>query len=312
MTNVYVLAKTWRYLMIIPAVILFLLFWSLFIFGDGSLDMPLGAWMLLIVVTAISGSMIYGAITSKLITSLEGIEHISFGIQVRVTWTQVERIEFAPDGIVNLHFKEPVYINGLASALVFLYPYDKTIQLSPYTGDLATSKLLKDLASHVPNSNIPEFASQQKYSVKTFQEAGVIGLYYLGWFLVWALFAIVFQEKADEYLAALGLPNARELLTFIDFSLLIGLFVNTLKLMKQYNAEIIKLDENEIAHKARAYYLIPFVILLISPLVGVGIWTFLPKSSDVNFDSFVMFLIGAASLPVSTGIERLFFRDNIQ
>lgn len=312
MINIYTLAKTWRYVVIIPAVILFLLFWSLFIFGGGSLDMSLGAWMFLIIVTAISGGMIYGATTSKLVTSPEGIEYTSFGIQVRATWVQVEKIEFALDGIVNLHFKEPVYINRFARILRFLYPCDKIIQLSPYTGDLATSKLLKDLASHVPNSNIPEFAAQLKHSVKTFQEAGIIGLYYLGWFFIWAFFASVFQKSVEVYLTILGLQNADQFLTFVGFSLLIGLFVNTLRLLKQYNSEIIKLDEKGIAHKARAYYLIPLVILLISPLVGLSIWTFFSKSSNVNFDSVIMFLIGAISLPVSTRIERLLFQDNIQ
>src|SRR5688572_27480323 len=112
MTNVYPLAKTWRYLMIIPSVLLFILFWSAFLFGGGSLDMPLGAWILLIVVSAISGGMIYFTMTSKIVTSPVGIEYKSFGIQVWASWDNVEKIEFTPDGFVNLHFKEPISTNS--------------------------------------------------------------------------------------------------------------------------------------------------------------------------------------------------------
>jgi hypothetical protein len=308
MKNTYKLAKTWRYLMIIPSVLLFVLFWSLFIFGGGSLDMPVGAWMLMLVVSAASLGTIYGAMASKLITSSEAIEHTSFGIQVRATWDQVEKIEFTSDGFVNLLFREPVYVNQLARALSFLYQYDKTIQLSPYTGDLATSSLLKDLAKHVPNSNIPEFVVQQKHSVKTYQEAGVIGLYYLGWFIVWITFGIIFQKRAATNLEAFGLQNADKLLVFLGFSLLIGLFINALRLLRQYNAAIIKLDESGIAHTARAYYLAPPIILLIGFMIGIGFRAFLPMRLEI----YIMFLVGLVSLPVSGIIERLLFRDNTQ
>lgn len=308
MINTYKLAKSWLYLSIIPAAIVLVGIWALYIFGGGSVDMPIGAWMFLIIVNGFAGWVIYCTVTSKIVTSPEGMEYISFGIQMKATWDQVEKIEFTPDGFVNLYFKEPIYTNSFASALRFLYPYDKTIMLSPYTGDLATSSLLKDLANYVPNSNIPEFVAQQKYSVKTFQEAGVIGLYYLGWLIVWFLFGIAFQKSAETYLTALGLRNADQFLGFVGFSLLIGLFVNALRLLRQYNTEIIKLDENGIAHRARAHYLSPLLILVTGSLVGIA---FLPKLLDANIDSIVMFLIGAVSLPVSSRIERLLFQDEI-
>jgi hypothetical protein len=303
MTNVYPLAKTWRYLSIIPAVLLFLLFWSAFFFGGGLLDMPFGAWMLLIVVSGVAIGMIYFTLTSKIVTSPEGIEYTSFGIHMRATWNQVEKIEFTPDGFVNLYFKEPIYPNSLVNAL-----YGKTILISPYTGNLATSNLLKDLANYVPNSNIPEFVAQQKYSVKTYQDAGVIGLYYLGWFIVGSLFGIAFQKGAESYLTTLGLQNVDQFSGFVGFSLLFGLFFNALRLLRQYNAEIIKLDENGIAHRARAHYLSPLLILVTSSLIGIA---FLPRLLDVKLDAVVMVLISAVSLPVSSLVERLLFPDKL-
>lgn len=311
MTNVHMITKTWRYLMIIPSILLFLLLWSFAIFGGGLLDMPIDAWVFLIVVSAISGGMIYGTVTSKIVTSPEGIENISFGIQVMATWDKIEKIEFAPDGLVNLHFKEPIYTNQLARTLRFLYPYDKTILLSPYAGDLATSKLLKDIAQYVPNSNIPAFVAQQKYSTKKFQEAGIIGLYYLGWFVAWFLFAMGVQKKVEEYVATLGLPNADSFLNFIGLSLVVGLFVNAIRLLRQYNVEIIGLNEYGISHKARTHYLGPFVIIVMSFLIGSCIWTVLPMFLKSEFVVWVMILQGIVSLPISSRIERSLFRDNL-
>jgi len=141
--------------------------------------MPVGVWALLIVVSAILGGMIYGTMASKIITSPKGIEHISFGIHVRATWDKVEKIEFTHDGLVKLLFKEPIWTNKLATVFLFLYPYNKMIMLSPYAGDLPTSNLLTDIAKYVPNSNIPAFVAQQKRTTKTYQEAIMIGFYYL-------------------------------------------------------------------------------------------------------------------------------------
>ena len=271
--------------------------------------MPFGAWMLLIVVTSISIGMIYFTLKSKIVTSPEGIEYTSFGIQAKATWNQIEKIEFTPDGFVKLYFKEPIYTNSFVNAL-----YDKTILLSPYTGDLSTSNLLKELANYVPDSNIPEFVAQQKYSVKTYQEAGVIGLYYLGWFIVWFLFAIGFQKRVEEYLATLGLSDIDPMLTFVGLSLVIGLFINSMILLRRYNAEIVKLNENEISHKARTYYLSPLVIILISVLVSIGTRAFLQTrpNNEFNIPSYIPFLIGVVALWVSTRIERLLFRDDLE
>lgn len=275
--------------------------------------MPLGAWMLLLVVSIISIGMIYGALTSKFVTSPEGIEHFSFGIQVKAAWNQVDKIEFTPDGSVNLLFRESVYTNGLARALRFAYPYDKTIQLSPYTGNVANSGLLKDIEKHISISNSPVSIAEKNESTKTYQEAVVIGLYYLGWFVAWFLFALGLQERLGELLATWGLSNAHAILTFVGLSLVIGLFVNSIILLKRYNVEITKLDANGVAHKARAYYLNPLVISLVSSLIGGIIPAVLPillESRTIYV--LVLFLIGRVALPISSRIERVLFQDSVQ
>src|SRR5687767_8307832 len=108
MIKTYKLAKSWRYLSIFPAAMLFVGIWALYIFGGGSVDMPIGAWMFLIIVNGFAGWIIYSTMISKIVTSLEGIEYISFGIRGWAAWDTVEKIEFTPDGFVKLHFKEPI------------------------------------------------------------------------------------------------------------------------------------------------------------------------------------------------------------
>lgn len=310
MINAYKFSNTWRYLLIIPSIILFLLFWLLYIFGGGSLDMPIAAWTPLIVVSAISGWVIYGTMISKLTTSPNSIESVTLGIRVEATWDKVEKIDMTPDGFINLVFKEPIYTSKLANVLFGLLAYDKIIQISPFIDDPATSDLLKDIAKYVPNSNIPKFVAQQKHSTQTYQKAGMIGLYYFGCFIAWALFALFSQKRFEEYLAALGLSNADPILTFVGLSLVIGLFVNTMSLLKGYNAEVVKLDEYEISHRARTYYLSPAVTIAISFFVGMGIWAFKQTHPDVDFEVPIMFLMGTVSLWISSKIERLLFGDD--
>lgn len=308
--NTYKLAKIWQSLLIVPSVCLILLFWSLVFIEDDLSGIPVGAWVFIITVTAISSSFIYNAVTSKIITSPEGIASVSFGIRVNVAWDKVEGIDVNQQGFVNLVFKEAIYRNRLVNILLSPLAYEKTFQLSPYIDDLATSNLPRDIAKYAPVGNIPAFVAQQKRSTKTYQKAGMIGLYYFGWFIVLFLFAIGFQNSVEEYFAKVGLINTGLILDFVAFSLVIGLFVSTISLLKRYNGEIDKLGENEVSHRARAYYITPLIIALISSVIGVAIWIFLRKTSD--FEVYLMFLIGVISLWVSSKIERLLFTDNGQ
>ena len=308
MTNTYKLAKIWQSLFIIPAVCLILLFWSLVFSEDDLSEIPAGAWIFIGTVTLFAGSLIYNALTSKTITSPEGIENVSFGIRIKITWENVERIDVNQQGIINLIFKNPIYESGCANAFLRLLSYDKAFQLSPYIDDLATSNLLRDLAKYVPNSNIPDFVARQKHSTKTYQKPGMVGLYYFGWFIVWFLFAIGLQKRTEEYLTRLGLSNPALMLDFIGLSVVAGLFIHTVILLVRYNAEVAKLGENEVAHRARVFYLNPLVVLLIGLIVGIGLGFFMEEPSDLELPGMV--LIGIVSFWVSSKIERFLFRDN--
>lgn len=273
--------------------------------------MPGAAWILLAIIGGIAGLLTYGAVTSKMVTSPEGIESMILGIRVMAAWDKVIKTDIT-GGYVNLIFKEPIYKNKLASVFpLFLVP-DNTIQLSPFIDDLATSSLLKDVMNYVPNTDFPELAAQKSHWTKRNQEAGVIGLYYLGWLMVWWTFGVFFQEGVKEYLATLGLPNAGRILTFVSGSLMIGLFINAISFIQRYSAEIVKPDRSRISHKVIAYYLSPLVILLISGIVGIGIWAFVKIRLDTSFETFLIFLIGIVSLWVSNRIEGFLYRDNIQ
>jgi len=74
-------------------------------------------------------------------------------------------------------------------------------------------------------------------------------------------------------------------------------------LLRRYNAEIVKLDENGVSHKARTYFLGPLVIIVIGFLIGISIWTLLPTVLESEAVLPILFLIGLASLPVSSAIE---------
>lgn len=311
MTNTYKLAKTWQWLLIAPSVSLILLFLLLPFIDTGS-DGISGYILPFLIVGGISGSMIYMALTSKLLTSPEGIESVSFGIRIKVTWDQVEKIDINPYGIVNLVFKESIFKSRVVTALLHPLAYDRTIQLSPYIEDLATSNLLRDIEKYVaksnvpePNSNIPEFVNKQKRSLKTYQKAGVIGLYYFVFFIAYAFFAIILQRRVEDFFTALGWSDVALFAKIASGSLIYGIFINAMNLLG-YNAAIENANENEISHKARAHYLSPVAILLLGSLV-----TIVSSNIDVEVPVFVILLTGILSPRVSTFMERLLFQDNV-
>jgi len=311
MIQSYKLTKTWQYFLIVPPVCLLLLCWLPVFFGDVLSGIPGAAWVLLVIISGIAGLLIYGTRISKIITSPEGIESVILGIQVKAKWDKVIRIDTI-GGYITLICEESIYRNKLANYFPRFLVSNKAIQLSPFIDDFATSNLLKDVVKYVPNANIPEFAAQQRHWTKTNQKAGVIGLYYFGWFTAWWLFGVFFQDAVEEHLASLRVSNAGPILTFVGVSLVIGLFVSTMSLVQRYNTAIVNSDGKEIVHKARAYYLSPLVTILISCVVAIGIWTFEKTYSDADFEIFLMFLIGILSLWISGRIERFLFRDTTQ
>lgn len=311
MKYTYKLTRTWNYMMIGSCTGFLLIIIMLIASGSVSIKAEGFGWIFLFWLGMVGLS--YGTLSSKIITSEEKFECVSFGIRVQATWDKVERVDINPYGFVNLFFKEPLYKNQFFNALLRPLAYDRTIQLSPYIEDLATSNLLKDIAKYVPNANIPEFVVENTSSTRNFQKVGTIGLYYLGFFLLLVLFAFIFRKGA-EYLEASGFHNATLASYIMTTSLMLGLIFNGMRLLG-YNAEISKLQDHEISHKARTHYLTPIVALLLGFVGGVIIWAILQSRSIIvereeDF-ALVAFLLGAMSLRASGAIERLFFKDGV-
>ncbi len=312
MKNTYILARTWRYVLIVSSVGLVILSILPIFFGNfagKASDFIRSA----IIIGGISGTLTYGIVTSKIITSPEGIETVSFGLRVQATWDKVEKVDINPYGFANLYFKESLYKNKLVNSLLRPLASDRTIQLSPFIDDFASSNLIKDVAKYIPNSNIPEFITEKKSSTKNFQKVGTIGLYYLGFFFLLNLFAFVFR-KGIEYMKASGLQNTTLVSYIMITSLTLGLVFNGIGLLGYY-AEISKLQDSEISHKARTHYLSPIIALLLGFVGGVIIWAVLQFRSIIvereeDF-ALVAFLLGAVSLRASGAIERLFFKDDV-
>lgn len=311
MKNTYKLTRTWNYMMIGSCIGFLLIIVMVIASGSASVKDDGFIWIVLIWLGMIALS--YGTLSSKIITSAEKFECVSFGIRVQATWDKVERVDINPYGFVNLFFKEPLYKNQFFNALLRPLAYDRTIQLSPYIEDMATSNLLKDIAKYVPNANIPEFVVENTSSTKNFQKVGTIGLYYFGFFILMVLLAFVFRKGA-EYLEASGFQNATLVSYIMSTSLIIGLFVNGMSLLG-YNAEISKLQDHEISHKARTHYLSPIIALLLGFAGGIIIWAILQSRSIIikREEDFVLvaMLLGIVSLRASSAIERLIFKDDI-
>jgi len=312
MKNTYILARTWRYLLIVSSVGLTIGFLFPVFIGNFSGKASDFIWPA-VIIGGISGTLTYGTVTSKIMTSPEGIETVAFGVKVQATWDKVERVDINHYGFVNLFFKESLYKNQLVNSFLRPLAYDRIIQLSPYIDDLATSNLIKDVAKYVPNNNIPEFVAQNRSSTKNFQKVGAIGLYYLVCLFLLVLFAFVFRKGA-EYLESSGFHNATLVSYLMTTTLMLGLFFNSMGLLG-YNAEIANLQAPEISHKARSHYLSPIVALLLGLLGGAIIWGILQSRSIIveregNF-AIVAFILGAVSLRASGAIERLIFKDDV-
>lgn len=313
MINHFRLARTWRYFVIASSSALALLF-LLAPLLDTTLDAP-SSWFLGAIFV---GGLTHGILSSRMITSPEGIESVSFGFRVKVSWAKVEKVNINSFGFVNLVVKESIYNNKVLNALLRPLAFDRTIQLSPYMDDVASSTLLQEVAKYSHNSSISEFIVEQKLKpqLRQYQKGGTIGLYYFGWLMAFIPVALILAKTTEE-LGELGLPNLFLFPYLIGTSLMMGLFLNGLDLLG-YFAEISLLSEKQIARIARAYYLNPFVTLLMSFLISLGIWSFLQARSiivhDVAYGSlaFVAILIGALSPRMSNRIEKIVFKDNSQ
>jgi hypothetical protein len=145
---------------------------------------------------------------------------------------------------------------------------------------------------------------------KNYQKVGVIGLYYLGVLILMVPFVFVFGGIA-HYLEASGVQNATLIFYFMNWSLIISLVLGAMSLLG-YNAETANSKERKLARRARTFYLAPIVALLLSLVVGMGIWTFLQfraiiVEEDADFALVAIFL-GIVSLRLSSVFEGLFFK----
>lgn len=312
MTNVYKVARTWQYLMAGASVALILVCLLPVFAGEISIDY-IGS---VLVVGGILGVLSYGVMASKIITSPDGIEYRSFGLRVQGTWDQVEKMDINPYGFVNLRFKKSLFKNRLAKGLFHPFAYDKTIQLSPYLDDLATSKLLHDIEKYIPANRLPKSLAKHKRSHKPYQRVSTIGLYYLGWVPFLILLIITLPKWAKD-LEASGLSHIPSVSQVTVISLFVGLLANAVGLLG-YNSDIADLTENNISHLARAYYLGPIVAFLLGFLIGIGMWFIIRAGLIVvSENSYGMFsLIGILSATVSVrvrySLERLLFQGKRQ
>ena len=310
MKKVFRLAKPTRNLLLISSSGLTLLFFFMLVFGNPTGGVNELIWAFLIIMgIAISG--FYGAFNTRLIISSEGLENFSGFIRVKAAWNQVEKIEINPFGIINLHFKEPIYQPRLFKKLVTSLGYDRMIQISLYIEDLATSDLLKEISQYVLSEAISDLMSIQKPGPPYRYKPAAIGGYYLLWLFLAVVVAYVLK-KLELHLALLGFTNTAILTRFTTGTLTFGLFFNGFKLIA-FDAETAGLEIGQIAPKARAYYLTPVVLLLIGAFGSLIVWLFTLMTNIVLTEkSFPLFnltplLLVPLSVKMSSYIEKMFF-----
>lgn len=308
MKQTYKLTWIWHALLI-GSCAGFLLIVALAMVGNSASMQDEGfCWIVFIFATMVGLS--YGTLSSRITTSPEGIECFSFGVRAKVSWDKVERIDINPYGFINLFFKESLFKNQFVNALLRPLAYDRTIQLSPYIDDVASSNLLKDIAKYVPQNNISWFLADHKNARKNYQKVGVVGLYYLGFLLLMVPFAFIFGGAA-KYLETSGYQNASLIFYLMNSSIIVSLMFNGMSLLS-YNTEIRILKDHKIASKARTLYLGPIVTLLLSFVVGLVIATILQfRSTVVEEDAdfaLVAILLGIVSLRVGGVVERWIFK----
>jgi hypothetical protein len=146
--------------------------------------------------------------------------------------------------------------------------------------------------------------------IENYQKVGTIGLYYLGVLILMVPFAFLVGGSA-HYLEASGFQNASLIFYFMHSSLLASLVVGTVILLGYY-AQTEHLKDIKIARRARTFYLVPVITLLLSFVAGIGTWTVLQFRSiiveeDADF-ALVAIVLGIVSLRVSSAVEGLIFK----
>ncbi len=114
------------------------------------------------------------ALVSRRVTSPAAIEQIDFLYRVAVPWSEIDRIEVNPYGIVNLMLKHPA-ASGCLPIVWYcsLFGYDRMISLSGFGTGREHSELVADVARFAPHlrnrekmNGIDIFQQLQWYGVR--------------------------------------------------------------------------------------------------------------------------------------------------
>jgi hypothetical protein len=146
---------------------------------------------------------------------------------------------------------------------------------------------------------------------KIYQRAEVIGVYYI----FWLLFQFVPMFVLSGFASKLFDVNVTGMSVVIDMmwmSVVIGLFIHGMSLLS-FNTVVSRMSSSEVSHRARSYYINPFVIVLLSFVIGLGVW-FLEQEEIIVIDNrnllfLIAAVIGTLSMWISNKIEWLIFRD---
>ena len=144
-------------------------------------------------------------------------------------------------------------------------------------------------------------------------KAKAIWLYYFGFLLFTTVIAFP-TRKLAEHLEASGFKNMTVVSFLTVITLFLGVLIKGIDLLIYYD-DISNLDEHDIAHVARTFYISPFVDLSIGFLAGICIWVILKFLSitveEVSHFAIIAIILNVVSLRASNQIERLIFPDNI-
>ncbi len=309
MRKTHQLNRNWRYLLIVSGCVglFFFVLLSFFVASTTLLDTVLTGGLFLL----IGGAAIYTAVSSRIVTSPEGLEYSSLGLRTKVPWSSIQGIHMNESGQVNLLTTERLYWLPVLNALMHALGIDQVIQLSPFIDDISTSGLLADIAKYAPTTNVSEFLALHAKDSKPVHGAGALFLYYFC--------AFIFGNI--PVLAVIGIAKHFQDLGWQDFNIVgtvvyagfsFGIFVNAFSLV-QYHIETRNLPPYKTARKARAHYLSPLVVFVTTLLAGLAFWLssrggwIAAAEADA---SIIGLLVALPSLWLSSRLERVIFPRN--
>ena len=139
----------------------------------------------------------------------------------------------------------------------------------------------------------------------------VIGIYYVFW-VVFQLLPIFLLLEAASKLFSIEITDMPGVIRLMWASGVCGLLMHGLSLL-DFNAKMASANQTQISHKVRSYYINPLVTVLLSFIVGMGIWFFAEAgvipSQEGGIVTLFAAIIGLVSMQISSKLEELMFRD---